>query len=504
MIYLSVGGVRALADLPGFRGPWRRLRRLAAALRPAHFRRGRAHIHAEASEVDLGRVPAHGACVLVAQGRTDAQAVTALLRVLTPLRPDRRLIGPAGPTPGAAHAWLARGCAVVVADAEGALALAQQSRAPLVPALVVAGRRRWSAPGFGDAARIRIATPLEPRELETLPDAAARRAALAWRWLALEQRAEPGREARSGAPPAPVAARGDADALRAEAQGLSPLLPHDRFLVAAARAPEIPALLQEIGRLREIAFRDAGEGTGREIDLDIFDRTYTHLLVWDRRAAELVGAYRLAPTERILPAFGPRGLYTNTLFAYGSEFLERLGPAVELGRSFVRPEYQRSCQALLLLWRGIARLLARELRTFTLFGAVSVSARYSAFSRLLMARGLSAQRGAPELAGFVRPRRPLSAGMARHLPALAGLGGDPATVTALVADAEADGKAPPVLVGEYLKLGGRFLAWNVDPEFGDALDGLVVVDLRRAPRRLLQFYMGRSEAAAFLERSQAA
>lgn len=465
------------------------------------MRRERRLLCAEASDADLARIPRSGSCILVLQGAAHADGATALARLLAEVRPD---LCPSPPAPGdAARAALARGCALVLSDANAALALAQQSGAPLVPVLA-AGDRDLRRGGRSRApASMRFAAPLAAEDLARLRDADARRAALAWRWLALRHRSDGGMPRRS-AHALPVAPRGDARRLRGEAERLRPLFAHDRFLVASARAAEIPALLHEIGRLREIAFRGVGEGTGRELDLDAFDRTYTHLLVWDRRAAELVGAYRLASTERLVPALGPRGLYSNTLFDYGGDFLEELGPAVELGRSFVRPEYQRSSQALVLLWRGIARFLAQQPRACTLFGAVSVSARYCGFSRALLAWGLTAQRGAPELANLVRPRHPLSAGLVRHLPDLAGLGDDPATVAGLVADAERDGKHPPVLVGEYLKLGGRFVAWNVDPDFGDTLDGLVVVDLRRAPRRLLQFYMGRADAAEFLERARAA
>ena len=94
-------------------------------------------------------------------------------------------------------------------------------------------------------------------------------------------------------------------------------------------------MLDEIGRLREIAFRAVGEGTGRARDLDVFDQTYRHLFVWDRQRHEIAGAYRLGATDEILAASGTAGLYTRTLFDYGDALLTQLGPALELGRSFV-------------------------------------------------------------------------------------------------------------------------------------------------------------------------
>ena len=127
----------------------------------------------------------------------------------------------------------------------------------------------------------------------------------------------------------------------------------------ARRHRVCPLALREIGRLREISFRAVGEGTGNALDLDVFDEHYHHLFVWNRDAREIVGAYRLGFTDQIVATRGIGGLYTSTLFRYDARLLARLGPAIELGRSFVRAEYQRSSNALLLLWKGIARFVTR-------------------------------------------------------------------------------------------------------------------------------------------------
>jgi len=161
-------------------------------------------------------------------------------------------------------------------------------------------------------------------------------------------------------------------------------LPDDRCLaesgdlaVYLVKANETPRMLQELGRLREVTFRLAGEGTGKRRDLDRFDRYYWHLLLWNKTKQELVGAYRAGNTAEILAEHGVRGLYTSTCFRYDPRLFEKLGPALELGRSFVRPEYQRQYAPLLLLWKGIARLLATHAETPVLFGAVSISNDYS-------------------------------------------------------------------------------------------------------------------------------
>ena len=151
-------------------------------------------------------------------------------------------------------------------------------------------------------------------------------------------------------------------------------------------APQIPLALAEIGRLREITFRSAGEGTGESRDLDRFDPHYLHLFVWNREKREIVGAYRIGDVPRLLARFRRKGLYTESLFRFSSGFLENLGPALELGRSFIRPEYQRQFTPLLLLWKGISAYVWQRPEYAILIGAVTVSNRYSQASRELIAR----------------------------------------------------------------------------------------------------------------------
>src|SRR5262249_21659178 len=144
-----------------------------------------------------------------------------------------------------------------------------------------------------------------------------------------------------------------ASLLKAEIDALPPqqrLASSGPLAVQLARAGQIPWCLQEIGRLRELTFPAAGEGTGRACDIDLFDAYYLHLFVWDAQAEVIVGAYRMGLVDEILARYGKRGLYTHSLFRYGAHVLRALDPAIELGRSFVRAEYQRSFAALLLLW----------------------------------------------------------------------------------------------------------------------------------------------------------
>jgi putative hemolysin len=300
----------------------------------------------------------------------------------------------------------------------------------------------------------------------------------------------------------PVAAPVPADLLAEEVARL----PEDRCLVEngdlavyLGAANELPQLLREVGRLREITFRGAGEGTGKSCDLDSFDDYYSHILLWNNTKRELVGAYRAGSTAEILAERGINGLYTSTLFRFDERIFQKLGPALELGRSFVRPEYQRQYAPLLLLWKGIARMVARQPEIPVLFGAVSISNDYNAASREMIYRFFEARMKEDELAGFIEPRRPFRPaplrkwdcrGMSQALRDLDDLS-EP------INDVETDGKGLPILLRQYAKIGGKLLGFNVDRKFSNVLDGLVVVDLRQTEPAVLERYMGREGATRF-------
>lgn len=284
-------------------------------------------------------------------------------------------------------------------------------------------------------------------------------------------------------------------------------LPDSQRLVACgdkevliAGAAQIPAVLREIGRLREVAFRLVGEGTGRSIDLDRFDQHYLHLFVWNRERACVIGSYRMGLTDRVLAGHGIEGLYTSTLFSYKRRLLEQIGPAIELGRSFVHPGEQRGFAPLMLLWCGIGRFVAANPRYRHLFGTVSISARYRSMSRQILMSFLQTHRSLPRLAGLLKPRnpprRPFTTGPDRA--AFSTTVEDIGSIDELLADIEADGKPMPVLLRQYLKLNGRLLGLNIDPEFGNVLDGLMLFDVLDIPRPLLNRYMGKAQASGFL------
>jgi putative hemolysin len=296
-----------------------------------------------------------------------------------------------------------------------------------------------------------------------------------------------------------------ADILEGEISQLAPETCIERtedYDAYCAKSEEIPQTLREIGRLRELTFRQVGEGTGREIDLDRFDAHYRHLFLYRRGSREIVGAYRLADTAEVLPQFGVDGLYTNTLFRFRPEFFDELGPAVELGRSFVRPEYQKQYTPLLLLWKAIGRYIVLNPHSPVLFGAVSISNSYAPASRTLMYEFFRSQFSVHPLSSMVKPRHPFRSSRLKHwdLQAFQKLVRDSEDLSESVAEFEFDGKGLPVLLRQYLKVGGQVLAFNVDGHFSDVLDGLIVVDLRNTDRKSLQRYLGRQGAASFLSR----
>jgi putative hemolysin len=327
-------------------------------------------------------------------------------------------------------------------------------------------------------------------------------------WLGYRKGEAQGNEAGSPTvatqPSPPTASSQPVELLRQEVDGLPPeqvLVQSDEFRVIEASANQIPHLLLEIGRLREVAFRNVGEGTGKSIDIDRFDFFYAHLFVWNAATNEVVGAYRLAPTDAILSSRGPGGLYTNTLFQFKDEFLERINPALELGRSFIRPEYQRSFNALMLLWKGIGEIVGRNPRYKTLFGAVSISNRYQPLSQGLMVEYLERHHCLPELAKSVRPRKPFRAKTTWQ--GEVGPIGDLEELSVVIGEIEYHQLNVPILLKQYLKLDGKLLGFNVDRNFSDVLDGLVLVDLTKTNEAILKRYMGAGAAASFLAHHRA-
>lgn len=340
----------------------------------------------------------------------------------------------------------------------------------------------------GGRVQARLGHPVSARQLDPDPLRASAELRRRVYWLGRRSAGTaPARREEPLAPPAP------ADCVASEIQSL----PSSRLLVEQGdwqvwqiEQSAAPSVLREIGRLREITFRAAGEGTGRAADLDSFDTHYIHLVLWNREHRRIGGAYRICGTDT--PG---RKLYTRTLFRFKPAFWDRLGPALELGRSFVRLEDQRSFQALYLLWRAIGEYIVRNPRYLTLFGPVSVSSHYQPASRALLARWLRREVSDPDLTPLVKPRRAYFAPkQSFQIPLFREI----ERVEDYLRDLEPANKGVPVLVRQYLRMGGRIAALHVDQCFNESLDALVVVDLRRSGRRALTKYFGADRVNALL------
>ncbi|MBQ4613988.1 MAG: lysophospholipid acyltransferase family protein [Akkermansia sp.] len=266
--------------------------------------------------------------------------------------------------------------------------------------------------------------------------------------------------------------------------------------VYAVTAQQIPHIMQEMGIERERTFRAAGEGTGTAMDLDDYDEHYIHLIMWDSRAKKLAGAYRIGLTDEIIAKKGIKGVYNAAFFHFDPELVETLKKGLEMGRAFIVPEYQRLATSLDTLWMGIGQFLNRHPRYRYLYGTVSVSQDYTHTSRALILSYLKEHEMHPEYADFVRAFTPpkkyeLLSEDARLLPA--GMP-DIRLLSASVSSIEPDNKSIPVLLRQYLRLGGKMLSFGIDNDFGGTLDCLVLVDLALTPERILKRYCGNKES----------
>lgn len=265
-----------------------------------------------------------------------------------------------------------------------------------------------------------------------------------------------------------------------------------------ANASQIPILLQEIGRLREETFRAVQEGTGLAFDLDAFDEYYVHLFLWNKKASEIAGAYRIGLADEIVEQRGIKGLYTSTLFQYRSGFMDKIGPSLELGRSFIRIKYQKKQSSLSLIWRGVGEFIAKHPRYRILFGPVSISDAYHSISKNLMVHFFREHSFDDEMSRLVSARKPpksKSRLRGSSLKSIAESITSIDSVSAIVSGFEEDKKGIPILLRHYLKLNGVLISFNVDPAFQDVIDGLILVDLMKSEPRLLQRYFGKSTYA---------
>ena len=255
------------------------------------------------------------------------------------------------------------------------------------------------------------------------------------------------------------------------------------FEIYIAASADIPNILTEIGRLRELTFRAVGEGTNRSIDLDEFDLYYHHLFLWDKEAHKLVGAYRLGKGGDIMEIYGKRGFYVQSLFKMKKPMDPILRSSIELGRSFVAEEYQRKILPLFLLWKGILYFLIKNPEYRYLIGPVSISNNYSKLSKGLMIEFIKRNFYRADLAEYVMPKKKFKPKY-KQVDATALLeksGSDIRLLDQFIQEIEPERFNVPVLLKKYIKQNARIIGFNVDPKFGMALDGLMILDLNDVP-----------------------
>jgi putative hemolysin len=430
------------------------------------------------------------------------------------------LIFPAGEV---ANLDLSQGCIADPVWKRSAITLIRASKAPVMPlyvhgsngigfqlagllhpALRTALLPREVTNKRGSRLDLRFGDPVPPAKIEAIDDSAKLEKFLRIRLYALAA-PRPGvrneRTKRLSAEAAePISTPHPAYSLEREIADLptSSLLAEVGSLrVYSAQAVEIPNVLHEIGRLRETTFRAVGEGTGAALDLDVYDQRYEHLFAWDTKTQNLVGAYRLAKIDQLRRLYGRQAFYLTTLFEFREPFFVMLGPALELGRSFIRTEYQRSFAPLLALWRGIGEYVGRNPRYTKLIGPVSVSADYDRASHAMLVRYLKWHHFNPVMASLIKPRVPfrathILANLNRELKGVDGLD----MLSDLLPESDTK-RQVPVLLRQYLKLGGEVVGFNIDPDFGHCLDCLTVVDLRRTPDSVLSKYMSTATLRRF-------
>ena len=241
---------------------------------------------------------------------------------------------------------------------------------------------------------------------------------------------------------------------------------------------QIPNIIREIGRLREISFREVGEGTNKPVDMDHYDLYYKHLFIWDRENQKIVGAYRIGNGSQIVNEYGKSGLYINSLFKISDDLIPLLKSSTELGRSFVTSEYQKSSRALFLLWKGVLAYCLTSKDTEYLIGPVSISGRYNKTSKMLISQFVTEHYFDKDIAQHIRPRKKLRYPFKNVKTDLSTLKSETLDdLDKIIEDIEPINVKVPVLLKKYLKQKAKIVGFNRDPKFSNALDGFIVLKL---------------------------
>ena len=259
---------------------------------------------------------------------------------------------------------------------------------------------------------------------------------------------------------------------------------YEVFIVPAS---VIPKIIREIGRLREITFREVGEGSNKSIDLDEYDIYYHHLFIWDTEAKLIVGAYRIGLGDEIFYSLGKNGFYLTELFKIKPQLSPVLKKSLELGRSFIRKEYQQKPLPLFLLWKGIFKFLLDNPRYRYLIGPVSISNSFSKFSKSLIVDYINRNHFDHEMAQYVKPRKKFKVDFSKIDTEILMAGEDNFKVLDdLISEVETRNMKVPVLLRQYISLNASIICFNIDPKFADCLDGFLVLDFEKVPQDMIE------------------
>jgi len=261
------------------------------------------------------------------------------------------------------------------------------------------------------------------------------------------------------------------------------LLESKNYEVFLAKKEVIPNILNEIGRLREITFREVGEGSNNSIDLDPFDDYYYHLFLWDKDTKKIAGAYRMGMGTEIFKAYGINGFYLQDLFRFEPELYDMMSQSIEMGRAFIIKEYQLRPMPLFLLWKGIVHCTLRFPEHKYLIGGVSISNKFSNFSKSLMIEFMKSNYYDPFVAQYIRPKKEFKVKLndADKDIVFDESEADLNKFDKIIDELESESLRLPVLIKKYIKQNARVVAFNVDPLFNDAIDGLMYIKIADLP-----------------------
>ncbi|MEN2402030.1 lysophospholipid acyltransferase family protein [Flavobacterium sp. MC2016-06] len=266
------------------------------------------------------------------------------------------------------------------------------------------------------------------------------------------------------------------------------LLQSKNYEVFFATAKSIPNVLHEIGRLREITFREVGEGTNESIDIDEYDQYYHHMFLWDDETKKIAGAYRMGLGAEIYPKYGLEGFYLTELFRFEPELHDMMHKSIEMGRAFIIKEYQQKPMPLFLLWKGIIHTTLRYPEHKYLLGGVSISNQFSDFSKSLMIEFMKSNYYDPYIAQYIHPKKAYKVKLkdADKDFIFDEAESDLNKFDKIIDELEPGNLRLPVLIKKYIKQNARVVAFNVDPLFNNAIDGLMYIRIADIPESTMK------------------